>query len=46
MSKKAFDGIMKGLREALAHIKGDESAVTRVVHIAVKPSEIKTTGKK
>ena len=44
MSKKAFDNIMKGLQEVLAHVEGDESVVHRVVH--VKPADIKTARKK
>lgn len=44
MSKKAFDGIMQGLQDALAYTQGDKSAVARVVH--VKPADIKTARKK
>ena len=45
MSKKAFDGIMQGMQEALAYIQGDESAVHRVVHVDVKPADIKAARK-
>ena len=44
MSKKAFEGIMKGLQEAIAYVEGDKSAVARVVK--VKPADIKTARKK
>jgi len=46
MSKKAFDNIMAGLQDALAYAKGDKSAVTRVLHVHVKPSDIKSARKK
>ena len=46
MSKQAFEGIMQGLREALAYTRGDKSAVARVVNVAVKPADIKTARKK
>lgn len=46
MSKRAFEGIMQGLQEALAHTKGNMSAVARVVQVDVKPADIKTTRKK
>ena len=42
MAKKAFDNIMKGLQEVLAYVEGDETAVHRVVHVDVKPADIKT----
>jgi putative transcriptional regulator len=45
MSKRAFEGIMEGLRDALAYAKGDRSAVARVVHASVKPADIKTARK-
>jgi putative transcriptional regulator len=45
MSKRAFDGIMQGLEEALAYAKGEQAAA-RVVHVAVKPADIKTARKK
>ena len=41
MSKKAFEGIMRGLQEALAHSRGDRKAVTRVVHVDIEPADIK-----
>ena len=44
MSKKAFEGIMKGLQEAIAYVEGDKSTVARVVK--VKPADIKTARKK
>jgi putative transcriptional regulator len=46
MSKKAFDNIMSGLQDALAYAKGDKSAVTRVIHVNVKPADIKSARKK
>ena len=46
MSKQAFEGIMRGLQEALAYARGDKSAVARVVSVAVKPADIKTARKK
>ena len=46
MSKQAFKGIMQGLQEALTHAQGDKSAVARVVHVAVKPADIKTARKR
>jgi putative transcriptional regulator len=46
MSKQAFEGIMRGLQEALAYARGDKSAVARVVNVAVKPADIKTARKK
>jgi putative transcriptional regulator len=46
MSKQAFEGIMQGLKEALAYTRGDKSAVARVVNVAVKPADIKTARKK
>jgi|GEM_PF-4547409 len=33
MSKKAFEGIKKGLEEAIAYSNGDESAVHRTVKV-------------
>lgn len=45
MSKRVFEGIRKGLQEALAHAQGDNSAAARVVHAAVKPAEIKMARK-
>jgi len=46
MSKRAFSGIMEGLREALAYTRGDKSAAARVVHVAVRPADIKTARKR
>lgn len=46
MSKRAFEGIMQGLEEALAHSRGDRSAASRVVRVPVKPADIKTARKK
>jgi putative transcriptional regulator len=46
MSKRAFEGIMQGLEEALAYSWGDESAAAQVVRIAVKPADIKTARKR
>ena len=43
MSKQAFEGILQGLEEALAHARGDRSAAVRV---AVKPADIKTARKR
>jgi len=37
---------MEGLQEALAHSRGDKSAVARVVRVAVKPADIKTARKR
>jgi putative transcriptional regulator len=45
MSKKAYDNIMKGLEEVLAYVEGDESAVHRIVHVDVKPADIKAARK-
>ena len=45
MTKKAFDSIMAGLQDALAYVQGDESAA-RVVHVHVKPADIKAARKK
>jgi putative transcriptional regulator len=44
MAKEAFDSIMKGMKEALAYIEGDMSAVARVV--TVDTAEIKNARKK
>lgn len=44
MSKRAFEGIMQGLQEAIAYVEGDKSAVARVAK--VKPTDIKTARKK
>jgi putative transcriptional regulator len=46
MSKKAFDGIMTGLKEVQAYLEGDMSGVHRVVHVDVKPADVKTARKK
>ncbi len=46
MSKRAFEGIMQGLEEALAHTRGDKSAAARVVRVAAKPADTKTARKK
>ncbi len=46
MSKRAFEGIMQGLQEALAYSRGDKAAATRVVQVAVKPADIKTARKR
>jgi putative transcriptional regulator len=46
MTKRAFEGIMQGLQEALAYSRGDKSAAARVVNLAVKPADIKTARKK
>ena len=46
MSKRAFEGILQGLEEALAHTRGDRSAAARVVRVAVRPGDIKTARKK
>ncbi len=46
MSRQAFEGIVQGLEEALAYTRGDESAVARVVKVAVRPADIKTARKK
>lgn len=45
MSKRAFEGIMQGLQEALDYAQGDKSAA-RVVRARVKPADIKTARKK
>ena len=46
MSKRAFEGIMQGLEEALAYSRGDKSAAARVVRVAVKPADITTARKR
>jgi DNA-binding transcriptional regulator YiaG len=46
MSKRAFEGIMQGLEEALAYSRGAKSAAARVVCVAVKPADIKTARKR
>ncbi len=46
MSKRAFEGILEGLHDALAHTKGDGWAAARVVHVAVKAADIKTARKR
>jgi putative transcriptional regulator len=46
MSKRTFEGIMKGLQDALAHTKGEKIAAARVSHVAVKPADIKLTRKR
>ncbi len=46
MSKKAFDGIMKGLQEVRAYVEGDKTVAHRVVHVDVKAADIKTARKK
>jgi hypothetical protein len=33
MSKKAFEGIMHGLQEAIAYVGGDERTVARVAKV-------------
>ena len=45
MSKRAFEGILEGLKEALAYTKGDHSK-GRAVHVSVKPTDIKTARRK
>lgn len=45
MSKRAFEGILQGLQEALSYAKGDDSAAARVVRVAVKPADIKAARK-
>ena len=48
MSKRAFEGILEGLEDALSYTKdtkgtkGDKSAAAKVVHVAVKAADIKT----
>lgn len=44
MGKRAFDGIMEGLRDALAHAKGDASRIGRVYH--VHPIDVKAVREK
>ena len=46
MSKKAFDNMMTGLQEVLAHVEGDKAVAHRVVRVDVKPADIKTARKK
>jgi len=46
MSKRAFEGIMQGLKEALDYAQGNKSAAARVVRARVKPADIKTARKK
>jgi putative transcriptional regulator len=46
MSKRAFEGIMQGLEEALAYSRGYKSAAGRVIRVAVKPADIKTARKR
>jgi putative transcriptional regulator len=46
MSKKAFEGIMQGLQEALSHAKGNKSAASKIHRVAVKPEDIKMARKK
>ncbi len=46
MSKRAFEGILEGLEEALAHTRDDKSAGARVVRVDVKPADIKTARKR
>ncbi|MGD0697882.1 MAG: helix-turn-helix domain-containing protein [Terriglobia bacterium] len=41
MSKRAYEGILQGLQDALAYAKGDKSA-GRAIHVPVKPADIKT----
>ncbi|MGB4101438.1 MAG: helix-turn-helix domain-containing protein [Alphaproteobacteria bacterium] len=43
MSKKAYESIAMGLRDAIAYVHGDKTAVARVV--TVKPVDIKTARK-
>jgi putative transcriptional regulator len=45
MTKRAFNGIMQGLQDALAYMEGDERAAGRVVHVHVKPTDIKKARK-
>jgi putative transcriptional regulator len=44
MGKRAFEGIMAGLRAALAHARGDQSQIGRVHH--VDPVDVKTVREK
>jgi len=44
MSRKASDGIMAGLNDALAYTKGDKSRAARVVRI--KPRDMKAEQRK
>ena|SRR5258708_7104518 len=46
MSKKAFEGIMEGLQDALSHAQGNRKAVARIVHVDIKPQDIKLARKK
>ena len=41
MSKRAFEGILQGLQDALDYTKGGKSAAARVVHVAVEAADIK-----
>jgi putative transcriptional regulator len=44
MSKKAFQGILAGLNDAIAYNKGDKSRAARVIH--VKPIDVAKVRKK
>ena len=44
MSRKAFDGIMAGLDDALAYTRGDRSRAARIVRI--KPVDVKAVRRK
>ncbi len=47
MSKKVFKGIMRGLEEARAYlVDGDASGIARIIHVTVRPADIKTARKK
>lgn len=44
MSKKTYEGLAKGLQDAIAYMHGNKKAVARVV--TVKPADIKTARKR
>jgi len=44
MTKKAFEGIMAGLQDALAMAKGDKKA-GKLIRITVHPADVKTARK-
>ncbi len=44
MTKKAFEGIMAGLHDALALAKGDKKAA-KLTRVVVQPSDVKTARK-
>jgi putative transcriptional regulator len=46
MSKRVFEGILRGLEDALAHAKGDPQSAARTVHVAVRPADIKMARKR